>query len=381
MRARVIVELIVVTLGATALAWSWCADPAWFLRHWFTYPYSWVLEEPARRAARNWRILGAVVGVALLVVVRPLLGRWAGRHTRAEVADAFVRIGLSVLAALVSSEIALRAFDLPKKPDKAQWVEVKIGEPDPRYGWRYIGSHATTLSQGGRDIEYAINAEHARARSIDALPDPTLPTLIFTGESITAGHGLHYEETFPALAGEALKLQVVNLGVHGYGSDQAFLRLAETLPRFQHPAAIVTFFIPAMLWRLSEYDHPHLGFDGLEPKVVPVSFLHDLRLERMRKNLISYRDELALAAKIFRETARLAHERGAKAIFVAPRFNDQDPREDRYLIDELFAQQGLTVLDTSFGYQAIVNDNHPDAPSQRRLADAVVGTLRAELAK
>ncbi|MEO6420942.1 MAG: hypothetical protein ABIP39_16130 [Polyangiaceae bacterium] len=380
MRPRVVVELIVVALGLAVLAWVYCADLGWFERHWFPYAYSWVWDAADLKTARSWRIFGAVVGALLLFVVRPLLGRWAGRHTRAEVTDSVVRIGLSVVAALVSSEICLRALGLPKKPDKAQWVEVKIGEPDARYGWRYVGSHSTKMWQGGRDVEYAINAEHCRARSIDAVPDPALPTLIFTGESVTAGHGLRYEETFPALVGDAVKLQVVNLAVHGYGSDQAFLRLAENLPRFQHPVAVVTFFIPAMLWRLSDNDHPHLGFDGPLPKVVPLGFWTDLRIEKIWKNVIPYRNELALEAKIVRETARLAEERGAKAIFVAPRFNDQNPREDAYLVEQLFVQQGLTVVDTSFGYQSIAYDNHPDAASERRLADAVLVTLRTQLA-
>src|SRR6185437_1069234 len=122
--------------------------------------------------------------------------------------------------------------------------------------------------------------------------------------------------------------------VHAYGSDQAFLRLAETLPHFQHPVAVVTFFIPAMLWRLSDDDHPHLGFDGLEPKAVPLGFWTDLRIEKIWKNVVPYRDEVALEARIFRETARLAQARGAKAIFVAPRFDEKNPREDKDLIDE-----------------------------------------------
>src|SRR5207302_3750037 len=121
-----------------------------------------------------------------------------------------------------------------------------------RVGWLYAPSRATVIPHKGRSIEYAINAEHNRARAIDDAPDPARPTLLFVGESITAGHAVRWEDTFPSIVGESLGLQVVNLGVHGYAVDQAYLRLVDALPRFTHPVAVVTLFIPAMLVRMRE---------------------------------------------------------------------------------------------------------------------------------
>src|SRR5262249_3337372 len=149
------------------------------------------------------------------------------------------------------------------------------------------------------------------------------PSILFVGESITAGHGLEYDETYPAIVGEALGLQVVNLGVHGYGLDQAFLRLHDTLPRFERPVAVITFFIEAMLLRLQTPDHPHLAFLGTEPIATPPAhgLLGDLRLGQLWRSVVPYHDDsvIALAAKIFEQTDRLARERGAKALFLCPR--------------------------------------------------------------
>ena len=88
-----------------------------------------------------------------------------------------------------------------------------------------------------------------------------------------------------------------------------------------------------------------------------------------------------LAAKIFHETSRLAQERGAKALFLAPNQMWGSPRGDEYVLDELFRRQGLTVIDADFDYHPLQDDVHPDAPSTRRLADLVIASLRTELAR
>ena len=181
-----------------------------------------------------------------------------------------------------------------------------------------------TVTVGGRQVRYDFDAEHNRALAVDALPDPERPTVLFAGESVTAGHGLQWDEAFPVIVGKALDVQVVDLGVDGYGSDQAFLRLLDALPRFSHPIAVVTFFIPSMVDRLAHDDHPRLVFDGLTVKLVPPSGAwRGSRVFRSLRDMVLYRgeDTIELAGAIFRETARISRERGARPIFVAPRLD------------------------------------------------------------
>jgi hypothetical protein len=382
-RARLVAELLVGGLGAAVLAWAWHADLRYCERHFCAECFAY--DSYQLHAAHAWRVGGALVGLVLLFVVRPLSGRWAGRRPVGQSLAAVGRIVLALVLAIVASEIGLRVLHLPRPRDKSHTIEVAIGEPNPRYGWLFTASKTTVLPHaGGRHVEYAVNAEHNRAPSVDANPDHTKPSILFVGESLTAGHGLPWEETYPALVGDALGLQVVNLAVHGYGFDQQFLRLYDALPTFEHPVAIVTIYLPLMIDRASEETHPHLEFVGHEPVVEPLDgFLHHSALVRAWWLARPYRTDhpLELAAQIFRETDRLAGERGAKAIFLAPNQNYGSPRGDQYVIDELFTRQGLTVIDADFGFHALQDDVHPDAASTRRLADLVVASLRTELAR
>src|SRR5260370_16254156 len=73
------------------------------------------------------------------------------------------------------------------------------------------------------------------------------------------GHGLTWEESVPAQVGALLGMQSANLAVHGFASDQAYLRLLAELPRFGRPAAVVSLFMPALFDRNLDDDRPHLG--------------------------------------------------------------------------------------------------------------------------
>ncbi len=379
-RERFAVEAIVIAVAAFVLAWVWRADLRWFERHYLLF--YWARDASERRTAILWRLAGGVVAAALLFVVRPIAGRWAGRRSARELAHASGPTVVALVLALVASEIGLRVLHLPRRAHKLGTIEIQIGELDARYGWRFVASRATTIPTGGRAIEYAIDADHDRAPSIGAVPDFTRPTILFTGESITAGHGLHWDETFAAGVGRALDLQVVDLGVHGYGSDQAFLRLSDALPRLERPVATVTFFFSLMVWRMTLDDHPHVVFDGVTPRLVsPHGFFHDLHLSQAARGIFEYRDDTALetAKAIFRETARMSLARGAKPFFVCPSFGYPEPRGDRWILDELFTNQGLACLDVDVGDDPIPGDNHPTARSIAKLTVALTDAMKERL--
>jgi hypothetical protein len=371
----------VSALALFFLSLAWRADLRWCARH-IAEQY-WLYDEHRRAMAELWRLNMLVVGLVLLLVVRPLVGRWAGRHTALDALGAVLRNAIAVVLALVVSEFALRRTKIGEQVKPRLFAE-RLGEEDPRYGWRWIAPATHTLTVGGRSVSYAFNAEHNRARTVDDLPDFKRPTLIFAGESIAAGHGLYWEETYPALVGEALDLQVVNIGVHAFSEEQIFLRTVDELPRFEHPVAVVTLFIHYVLTRMEFDDHPHVVFDGLQVKAVPTNPLFaSWRLKELWRDKIEYHDDsvLALAAKMYRETDRLAREHGARAIFVAPSLGFPTPRADAELLDELFTRQGLTLLDVDIGNTPLPNDVHPDRFAIRRLADAISEALRKEIAR
>ena len=63
------------------------------------------------------------------------------------------------------------------------------------------------------------------------------------------GEGLTWDESIAAQIGAALGIQSANIAVHGYSTDQAYLRLENELPRFRRPIAVVSLFMTGLFCR------------------------------------------------------------------------------------------------------------------------------------
>jgi hypothetical protein len=123
-----------------------------------------------------------------------------------------------------------------------------------------------------------------------------------------------------------------------------------------------------------------LRFEGGGPVVDPPStgFWEDVRLVRVVKAWLPFRDDAAerLTGEIFRQTDLLAQRRGARALFVVPRFDDGCRRVSIRVVDDLLTSRGLTVVDPAWHYRPLPQDDHPDAASTREMAEAVIAELR-----
>ena len=290
------------------------------------------------------------------------------------------RIALAIGLALVVSELVLRCRGVPKKHDLAGSCDPAMNVPDARTGWVWKGPYTRTTTQAGRAIDFAFDEHHDRVRSAGDVEDPERPTILLVGESIMAGQGLTWDESLAGQLGAALHLQVVTLGVVGYGCDQAFVRLYDALPRFRHVVAVVTLFFPDLVDRVAWVDRPRLSFHGNEPVVSPArpGFWSDLRVVRVATELLPYHDGAAveLTGEIFRQTARLAQTRGARAIFVTPRLGPGRSRGDTQLIDELLSRPGLEVVDPDWVFEPLEpGDLHPNARATQTMAAALVKAL------
>jgi hypothetical protein len=290
------------------------------------------------------------------------------------------RVISAAALALLASEILLRLIGIPKKHDLSGSCDVRLSEPDARYGWVWKPAHHDTRNQAGRVVEYAFDAERHRAPSADAKPDHARPSILFVGESIIEGYGLDWPETLPAIVSSALDVQPVVLGVDGYASDQAFARFYDTLPQYEHVVAVVTLFFPRLVDRVAWVDHPRLSFEQGEPKVLPgpPGFWSNLRVTRVARETWPWRDAGAvrLTGQVFRETARLAEARGARALFLATHTREGWSRADADLVDTLLVKPGLDVLE--LGFDPINDYVHPTPASTRTMAEAVVAALRGE---
>ncbi len=249
--ARAIAEIVVASFGGAFLACAIIANQRFLDRHFvpsFFLPRHWyVLIET------SCRLFMVAMGAWLVTIGRSRAGRFASRApTRA------LHIVIATILALGASNLMLRRVHL--RP--YEWLSPN-DEPrrqlDPRLGWTWVPGRTGHKTVGGRTIDYAIDAEGYRVSRVDEPVDFERPTILFTGESVMFGEGLTWGESIPAQVGTMMGIQTANLAVHGYGNDQAYLRLQTELPHFRQPVVVVSLFMTALFGRNLDQDRPHLG--------------------------------------------------------------------------------------------------------------------------
>jgi hypothetical protein len=228
---------------------------------------------------------------------------------------------------------------------------------------------------GGRTIEYAIDPHGYRVRRADEPVDLERPTVLFVGESVMCGEGLTWEESIPAQAGQTLQSPVANLAVHGYSTDQIYLRLARELPRFRHPVAVVSIFMTELFGRNLDDDRPYLG-----PGLVPHPAQHASRLAALAGMLVPYRRDdtveqgIRMTREVLQATVNLARARGAGALVVVPQFGPEDAAQ-RALRERILGPdipQVIVPLDPAW---RLPWDRHPNAHAAHLIAAAIAARL------
>jgi hypothetical protein len=336
------------------------------------------------------RVLLGVLGVLLLAVLYPLdrLLIRAARAAKGRVSRGGVlRVSLAVILALVVSEVVLRSKSHASRGLTRPTIALPPTHGDPRLGWAFDAPRTTVLQADGRSVTYAIDAAGDRVRSATQVPDPSRPTILFAGESVTLGLGVSWDEAYPALVGQRLGVQTLNAGVHGYGDDQIYLSMLDHLARLEHPIAVVTITMADLLdrdvstWR----DRLAVGEGGTlvlareQPELLRESPLVAF-IERVRP----WEDDASLrvARAIFVATDRAARARGAQALFLLTNFGEPclpdasgRPSIEARLFDGLAVKHVRVDLDPTW---IVSSNSHPDARAHARLADGVVQALQGQ---
>ena len=371
--------------GIALLLAAQAMDFAWFERH-VLIPayYPWA----PRFIPRDIRLAIALFGMALL------LGAWRiGKALARATPAGVIRIGLALLLAVSVSEAAARHGMTSAPRWRADNLEVRIGRTDPTFGWVLLPSRSNLDGAPQHRVVFAVDAWGDRAASPSAAPDPERRSLVVAGESIAAGYGVEYEQTFAALLGSSLGLQVVNTACGGYGADQALLRLRDALGRLRQPSAAIVTFLPVMLSRSVVDFRPRLVLRGGRLELIPPAdgFFARLHLRDLLVNELPYvgdrslREAKQVTAAVLRETARAARERGAEPLFVAISIGpsrDIAAHPEGPLLRELFADQGLPLVLVDVPPDELLPwDGHPDPAGHARIARAVDAALRPRLSR
>ena len=317
------------------------------------------------------------VGLALLLLIRPMAGRLASRATLKGLVQSGLPIALALALSLVASELVLRTTYWHVAAEAPISAEPKL-RPDARLGWTLAPSRTGYGALGGRSVGYTFDAAGYRVGAPGETPNLARPTIVFAGESVIVGVGLTWRESIPAQVEAMTGTQVANIAVVGYATDQVLMRLTSELPRFQRPSAVVVLFTPMLLAKNLTDDRPHLRPDlSWAPGKTP------LRLEAIAVHALPYHSRREIDAGVAMTRAALtaivaqARARGAVALIVTPQFGPEDPAARdlrRRILDEPGLPYVLVPLDPAW---RLPGDAHPDARGAKAIAAAVAARLRA----
>jgi len=358
----------VVAIGTTLLAAAVLMKQRWLDRHFlpsFFVPREWIVAiETAVR-------LGfAAIGTSLLFLSRRI-GRFAARAP-----TMVLSVGVAIALAIGAGELALRQIHV----QPAAWLffdEEPRRQPDATLGWTLVPGRTGRNTIGGRPIDYVMDVSGYRVRRADEAVDRERPTILFTGESVMFGEGLTWDESIPAQVGKMTGIQSANLAVHGYGNDQAYLRLAAELPRFRRPVAVVSLFMTALFGRNLEDDRPHLA-----PGLVWTAPERRGRLASLAIIVMPYRtdrdveDGVAMTREVLRATIRMASARGAATVIVVPQIGPEDAAEHALrarVLDEAAIPYVRVELDAA---SRLPWDRHPNARAAQLVASAIAARLQ-----
>ena len=368
-RARVIAEIAVVSIGGALLVGALAANQRWldthFLPSWFLPRHWYVLIETCVR------LVMAALGASLALFARPRVGRLV-----AQTPALALHAVIAAVLALGASELVLRRVHLRA----TEWL-VHDEEPgrrrDPRLGWTFVPARTGHATVAGRKVDYAFDAAGYRVRRVDEPVDPGRPTILFTGESVMFGEGLTWAESVPAQVGALMGMQSANLAVHGFGSDQAYLRLQMELPRFRRPVAVVSLFMTALFGRNLDDDRPHLG-----PGLVWLPPEQGSRLSSIAQLMVPFRSDEAIergitvTREVLRATVDLARACGAMPLILVPHFGPEAPAEQvlrRRIVDDTGSSYLLVEIDAAW---RLPWDRHPSPRAAHAIAAAVAARLR-----
>jgi hypothetical protein len=367
-RAERLVAVATAALGVALVVAALAARQDWLDRHFlpsFFLPRRWYV-----RIETAVRLAIAIVG-ACLVFRR---GQLARRLTRAP--QITLQVVVAALLAVAAGEAALRWIHL--RP--TEWLvadEEPRRQDDARLGWVLAPARTGRAVVSGRTVEYAIDPAGYRVRRVDDAVDPARPTLVFAGESVMFGEGLTWHESIPAQVGASLGMQSANLAVHGYSTDQMYLRLARELPRFRRPVAVVTIFMTELFGRNLDSDRPNLA-----PGLVWRPAEHASRLPTLAKLLVPFRRDatvergVSTTRQVFRAMLDLARTSGAAFLIVVPQFGSDD-HVQRALRDRVLPDDDSKIVVSLDPGWRLAWDRHPNARAAQVIAAAVAERLRS----
>jgi hypothetical protein len=146
---------------------------------------------------------------------------------------------ISIIALLL--EGATRLFLLDKIPEAA--IPKDLGQFDKILGWTKLPLSSGVSSRTGYEIEYKINSKGLRDSETSYEKTDSVFRIVLLGNSQTFGFGVPIDKHFSRLLeGYFKNVEVINMGIDGYGVDQMLLYLG--YEGFKYNPNLVMVFVP-----------------------------------------------------------------------------------------------------------------------------------------
>ena len=357
-------------IGVVLVAAAIAANQHWLDRHFL--PSFFLTHHRYVQIQTFVRFGIATIGVCLALVARSFSRLLTARAVRRA-----LPVVIAAILAVIASELVLSHWHV----GPAEWLLTEDEPrrlPDPRLGWTLAPARIGHKTIGGRTVEYAIDPSGYRVRDLNEPVVPERPAIIFAGESMMFGEGLNWAESVPAQVGAIIGVSSVNMAVHGFGTDQIYLRLQKELPRFRRPVAVVFLFSTTLFGRNLDDDRPHLGQDLAWLPAVQHS-----RLKALATVLVPYRSDatvergITMTREALRATVELTRSRGAIPLIIVPQFGEEEEmsRMLRHrILDETALPYVLVEIDEAW---RLPWNQHPDARASRVIANAIAARLQA----
>lgn len=185
-----------------------------------------------------------------------------------------ILLGFSLVLGLAILEIVSKIILKTTRLDhKVKYVEDKlkdnshmhtIGCFDTYLGWGYRPNTSEKQHTSDFDVDYSINSKGFRDKEIST--DKLLGKfrIVALGESMVFATGINYGKRFTEIIENSLEnVEVINMGVQGFGADQSLLQLERD--GFQFKAdAVILFVMQDFLERCKLYQR----LQAIKPKFV-----------------------------------------------------------------------------------------------------------------
>lgn len=150
----------------------------------------------------------------------------------------FTNIGISVFAVfavLLAAELLVRLF---ADENSYKFYDASDNwELDDSLGWRNKANYSLENSVNGKTVRFSTNQDGLRPASVQAIKKQQNKRLLLIGNSTVVGRSVREQESLHYFLDSLLNLgeqhfEVINAGVEGYASDQAFLQLKRLIQKY-----------------------------------------------------------------------------------------------------------------------------------------------------